>query len=59
MSQPNVDLVRGIYEGPRIAQEVRAIAHLWTVRDGQAVRMDAYATQREALEAVAEEEGLL
>ena len=27
--------MRGIYEGPRIAQEVRAIAHLWTVRDGR------------------------
>jgi ketosteroid isomerase-like protein len=30
----------------------RPIAHLWTMRAGQAVRMDAYADQQEALEAV-------
>jgi ketosteroid isomerase-like protein len=29
----------------------RPIAHLWTMRNGQAVRMDAYADQQEALEA--------
>jgi len=30
----------------------RPIAHLWTMRGGRAVRMDAYADQQEALEAV-------
>jgi ketosteroid isomerase-like protein len=30
----------------------RPFAHLWTLRDGRAVRLDAYADQREALEAV-------
>ena len=30
----------------------RRVAHLWTMRDGQAIRMDAYSDQEDALEAV-------
>jgi hypothetical protein len=28
------------------------LGHMWTMRNGQAVQMDAYADQKEALEAV-------
>ena len=57
MSQDNVDAIRHIYEewgrgrGSGVTVDTEG-AHVWTLRDGKVVRLEAFADRAKALAAV-------